>query len=166
MRLILLIWVAAACAQAQKVTIEFDQAADFSRYRTFAIRNGQLNSKNPALNNELVRKRIDAAIERDLASRGLTVTTGRSDLNVRYRFGAARTTEIETYPAGWRGLGTRVVRVPYTEGTLVIDLRDPATHSLVWRAIVSDENGDPAKIEGKLDGMVKKSLARFPPKAR
>lgn len=166
MRAILLIWLAAACAFAQKITIEFDQAADFSRYRTFAIRDGQLNSRNPALNSELVKKRIDADIARDLMARGLTMATGRSDLNVRYRFGSARKAEIETYPAGWRGLGTRIVRFPYTEGTLVIDLRDPGTRSLVWRAIASDESSDAAKIEGKLDAMVRKSLAKYPPKPK
>lgn len=166
MRVILLICLAAATAHAQKITIEFDQGIDFSKYRTFAIRGGQLTSKNPALNNELVRKRINADIVRDLASRGLTITTGPSDLSVRYRFGSARKAEMETYPAGWRGLGADVVRTPYTEGTLVIDLRDPATRSLVWRAIVSEDKGDPSRIEGKLDGMVKKSLSRFPPKIK
>jgi hypothetical protein len=48
-------------AFAQKVTVEFDQAADFSKYETFAIRDGHLNSGNPALNSDLVKKRIDAA---------------------------------------------------------------------------------------------------------
>jgi hypothetical protein len=43
--------------------------------------------------------------------------------------------EIEQYPAGWRGLGTHLVRVPYTESTLFIDLRDATVHALVWRAM-------------------------------
>lgn len=166
MRAILLACVATVCAFAQKVTIEFDQAADFSKYKTFAIRGGQLNSRNPALNSELVRKRIDADIERALAAKGLVLVTGRSDLNVRYQLGAARRTEIERYPAGWRGLGTRLVRVPYTEGTLVINLRDPATRSLVWRAIAREEKADANKIEGKLEDMVKKSFEKYPPKAK
>jgi hypothetical protein len=166
MRVLLLLMAAALGALAQKVTIEFDQAADFGKYKTFAIRGGQLNSKNPALNSELVQKRIDADIERGLTARGLTMVSGPSDLNVRYRLGTARKAEIETYPAGWRGLGTRVVRVPYTEGTLVIDLRDPGTRSLVWRAIASEEKSDAIKIEGKLDDMVKKSLEKYPPKLR
>jgi hypothetical protein len=38
------------------------------------------------------------------------------------------------------------VTVPYTEGTLVIDLRDPTTRSLVWRAIASEEKDDPIKV--------------------
>jgi hypothetical protein len=56
--------------------------------------------------------------------------------------------------------------VPYAEGTLVIDLRDPATHSLVWRAIASEEKRDPIKIEGKLGDMVQKSLKKYPPKVK
>jgi hypothetical protein len=149
---------------AQKITIEFDQAADFAKYKTFAIREGNLNSKNPALNSDLVKKRIDAAIVRYLTARGLTEVSGKSDLNVRYQFGSARRTQVEAYPAGWYGMGTRVVRVPYSEGTLVIDLRDPTTRSLVWRAIAREEKSDPTKIEGKLDDMVKKSLEKYPPK--
>jgi hypothetical protein len=166
MKIFLLFLAAALSASAQKVTVEFDQAADFGRYRTFAIRAGQLNSKNPALNSELVQKRIDAEIERGLTARGLALVSGKSDLNVRYRLGSARKAELESYPAGWRGLGTRIVRVPYTEGTLVIDLRDPSTRSLVWRAIASVEKSDATKLEGKLDDMVKKSLEKYPPKQK
>jgi hypothetical protein len=161
------VFLAAHCAFAQKVTVEFDQAADFSKYKTFAIRDGELNSKNPALNSELVKKRIEADIVRSLTNRGLEeAATGPSDLNIRYHFGSARKVEVESYPAGWYGLGTRVVRVPYSEGTLVIDLRDPATRSLVWRGIASEEKSDATKIEGKLDDMVKKSLEKYPPKRK
>ena len=144
--------------------MEFDKTVDFSKYKTFAIPEGQLNSRNPALNSDLVKKQIEADIEHALEARGLTAVTGPADLNVRYHFGAARKTELETYPAGWYGFGTRVVRVPYNEGTLVIDLRDPSTRSLVWRAIASEEKSNATKIVGKLDNMVKKSLEKYPPK--
>ncbi len=165
-RILVLAVLSAALAWAQKITVEFDQAADFSKYKTFAIRDGQLNSRNPALNSELVKKKIEADIVRDLTARGLEVTTGRSDLNVRYHFGSVRKVEREAYPAGWRGFGTRVVRVPYTEGTLVIDLRDPSTRSLVWRGIASEEKSDGTKIEGKLDDMVRKAIDKYPPKPK
>ena len=165
-RILVLVALSAALAWAQKITVEFDQAADFSRYKTFAIRDGQLNSRNPALNSELVKKRIESDIERYLTARGLEMTTGKSDLNVRYHFGSVRKAEIERYPAGWYGMGTRVVRVPYTEGTLVIDLRDPGTRSLVWRGIASEEKSEGTKIEGKLDDMVRKSIEKYPPKPK
>jgi hypothetical protein len=154
-------------AFAQKVTVEFDQSADFGKFKTFAIRNGQLNSRNPALNSELVKKQIEADIVKHLTARGLTqLSSGSADLNVVYHFGSARKTEVEAYPAGWRGWGTRYVRVAYAEGTLVIDLRDPSTHSLVWRGISAEEKSDATKIAGKLDDMVKKSIEKYPPKKK
>jgi hypothetical protein len=165
MKLAILLTFAAAAMWAQKIDIESDAAIDFSKYHTFAIRDGRLNSNNPALNSELVRKKIDADIQRALEAKHLTyVTSGPADLNVRYTLGAARKIERDVYPAGWRGWGTRVVAVPYTEGTLVIDLRDPATKSLVWRSIARQDKSDAEKIEGKLDDMVRKSIDKFPPK--
>lgn len=164
MKLILLGLLAAQIASAQKVTVEFDKTVDFGKYKTFAIREGQLNSKNPALSSELVKKQIEADIVQNLTSKGLTPASGPSDLNVRYTFGQARKVEVERYPAGWYGMGTRAVRVPYAEGTLVIDLRDPATRALVWRSIASEEKSDAARIEGKIDSMVKKSIEKYPPK--
>jgi Domain of unknown function (DUF4136) len=154
-------------ALAQKIEIESDQTVGFSRFRTFAIRDGRLNSRNPSLNSDLVRKRLDADIQKYLEAKGLAfVPSGPSDLNIRYTLGSVRKAEVEAYPAGWRGWGTRVVRVPYTEGTLVIDLRDPTTKSLVWRAIAREDKSDAAKVEGKLDDMVKKALEKYPPKTR
>ncbi len=154
-------------AHAQKITMEFDQSIDFGKYKTFAIRDGQLNSRNPALGGELVKKQIESDIQNDLTAKGLTmVASGPADLNVRYTFGAARKSELEAYPAGWYGRGTRYVRVPYAEGTLVIDLRDPATKSLVWRSIAAEDKSDASKIQGKINDMVKKSIDKYPPKKK
>ena len=158
---------AAALMLGQKIDIEADGGVDFSHFKTFAIREGQLNSKNPALNSELIRKKINADIQKALEAKGLTfVAAGQSDLNVRYTLGAVRKSEPEAYPAGWRGWGTRIVRVPFTEGTLVLDLRDPATKSLVWREIAREDKSDASKVEGKLDDMVKKSFDKYPPKEK
>jgi hypothetical protein len=167
MKILALGLLIALSALAQKIEIESDQTVDFSRFRTFAIRDGRLNSKNPSLNSDLVRKRLDADIQKYLEAKGLAfVPSGPSDLNIRYTLGSVRKAEVEAYPAGWRGWGTRVVRVPYTEGTLVIDLRDPSTKSLVWRAIAREDKADAAKVEGKLDDMVKKAFEKYPPKAK
>jgi hypothetical protein len=165
MRLLILALVCACCALGQKVEVESDDTVDFSKYRSFAIRDGQLNSRNPALNSELTRKRIETEIRKGLEGKGLAfVESGAADLNIRYTLGTMRKVDREAYPAGWRGRGTRIVRVPYTEGTLVIDLRDAGTRSLVWRAIAREEKDDASKLEGKLDDMVRKSFDKYPPK--
>ena len=166
-RLIVAVGLSVLCARAavaQRITTEFDETVDFSKFKTFAVRNGQLRSPNPALNSELTKKRVEAAIERALTAKGLTKATDSSDLNVFYTLGSIGRVETETYPAGWRGLRTRVARVPYAEGNLVIDLRDPTTRSLVWRGIATEEKPNAAKLTEKLDDMVKKSIAKYPPK--
>ena len=153
------------CGFAQKIQIESDPAVDFSKFKTFTLLQGRLNSTNPALNGELVRKRLDFDVQKFLSAKHLTfVPSGPADLNVIYTLGSVRKVETEAYPAGWYGWGTRVVRVPFTEGTLVIDLRDPSTKSLVFRAIAREDKRDANKVESKLDDMVKKAFEKYPPK--
>jgi hypothetical protein len=161
---LLLSLLAGSAAWAQKIDVQFDSSVDFTKYKTFAIRKGTLNSKNPALNGELVQKQIEADLRKDLTERGLTEAADGADLNVFYHFGSQRKSELEAFPAGWRGWGTRWARVPYAEGTLVIDLRDPGPHSLVWRGIASEEKSDAADIQKKLDSMVRKAIEKYPPK--
>ena len=162
--LLLLLIAFPGLALCQKVSLEFDETRDFSDYKTFAIASGKLNSKNPSLNNELVQKKLDDEIRRRLTERGLTEVPSRPDLNVRYSLGAGQRVEDEAYPAGWRGYGTRVVRRRYTEGTLILDLRDAKQHVLVWRAISVVDNDDPLKIKDHLGDMVRKSTEKYPPK--
>ncbi len=164
-RLIVLLLIAAffpALVLAQKVSLAFDEQQDFSGYKTFAIASGRLNSKSPALNNELVQKQIENDIRRQLTAHGLTEMPDHPDLNVRWSLGSARQVEAEAYPAGW--YGTRVVRRRYTEGTLILDLRDAKRHTLVWRAIAVVDEHDPLTIKDRLDDMVRKAAQKYPPK--
>ena len=154
-----------ALALAQKVNIEFDQAADFSHFKTFYMNPGQLNARNPNLNSDLVRKNIQTEIRKRLTEKGLTeVTSGARDLNVGFTLGAARRREVDVYPVGW--WGARRIVTPYTQGTLVINLRDAKQRALVWRAVAVEEKSDAAHIESKLPDMVKKSFEQYPPKKK
>ena len=140
-----------ALLSAQKVTVEFDEAMEFGSLKTFTLQNGQAHSRNPALNNDIVRKNLETNIRKKLTEKGLTEATSQPDLNVSWALGSANRTQVERYPAGWR---TRRVAVRYTEGTLTIDMRDPRRHELVWRAVAVEDNRDPNKIQARLDAMV------------
>lgn len=167
MKALVVILLAATGAFAQKIQTEFDRTANFSQFKTFAIRPGRLASGNPSLNNDLVKKQLEADIQKHLEAKGLTpISSGKPDLDVRYTLGTPRGVETEVYPAGWRGWGSRVVKVPYTEGTLVIDLRDSGRNSLIWRAIAREDQQDASKLASKLDDMVKKAIDKYPPKAK
>ena len=155
----------ASGASAQKISTQFDQAADFSHYKTFTIRRGQLNSKDPALNSELLRKQIEADIARALTAKGLTQATGRADLNISYRLGESRVSEVDRYPAGPYGRRVRTVRSAHQRGTLVVDLFD-VSRSMVWRAIATEDQKTGADIARKLDDMVRKAFDKYPPKQK
>ena len=165
MKAIILLAALPALALAQKVNIEFDQAADFSRFKTFYMNPGQLNARNPNLNSDLVRKNIQTEIRKRLTEKGLTeVTSGARDLNVGFTLGAARRREVDVYPVGW--WGARRIVTPYMQGTLVINLRDAQQRSLVWRAVAVEDKGEAAQVEKKLPDMVKKSFEQYPPKKK
>jgi len=151
-------------AFAQSVNIQSEESVDFTKFKTFTMGEGRITSKSPALNNDLTKKRIRSDIEKALTAKGLTITSGTADLKVSYEFGSSRQLEPKTYPAGARGLGTRVVNVPQSEGVLVIDLHDSSTNTLVWRGTSSESEPNPVKLADKIDGMVKKSMGKYPPK--
>jgi hypothetical protein len=165
-KVVLLLVLAAAAAWAQKVDIESDDSVDYAKYKTFRIGEGQLKSKAPSLNSDLMRRKIENEIRKRLIEKGLSETSSRPDLNVMFRLGSARRNEVDAFPAGRYGRATRRVATQYTEGTLIIDLRDTSKRELVWRAVAVEEKGDPSKIADHLDDMVKKSIDKYPPKKK
>jgi len=161
-----LLALAAGTMLAQKVDIEADESADFSKYKTFRIGEGQLKSKSPSLNSDLTRRKIENEIRKRLIEKGLSEVSGQPDLNVVFRLGSARRNEVEAFPAGRYGLARRRVVTQYTEGTLIIDLRDTSKRELVWRAVAVEDKGDASKIADRLDDMVRKSIEKYPPKKK
>ena len=100
---VLLLGLAAGAAWAQRVDIESDDSIDYSKYKTFRIGEGQLNSKAPSLNSDLTRRKIENEIRKRLIEKGLSEASSQPDLNVMFRLGSARRNEVETFPAGRYG---------------------------------------------------------------
>lgn len=148
---------------AQKITTEFDETHDFSDYKTFALLPGKIHSQNPSLNNDLVVKKIDGLIRQHLALRGVTEAASQPDLNVVWSLGSGKRQEVERYGLGWHG---RVAVYHYTEGTLILKLRDARKRELVWQAIAVEDKNDPMKIQAALEDMVRKSFDKYPPKKK
>jgi hypothetical protein len=148
---------------AQKVTVEFDESRDFSDFKSFALVEGKINSKNSSLNNDLVQRKVEALLRKHLTERGITEVASQPDLNVVWTLGSGKRTQVERYGAGWH---THHVTYHYTEGTLVLNLRDARKHELVWQATSVADKDDPTKIQTALDSMIRKSLEKFPPKKK
>ena len=100
MRCVLLsaLFIGTLCAQ--KIDTEFDNSLDFKQFKTFTIREGKINAKNPMLNNELVEKNLRNGIAEQLRAKGLSEVESKGDLTVTFRLGNKETNR--SIPGGTR----------------------------------------------------------------
>jgi hypothetical protein len=144
--------------------VDFNEQTDFSKFKTFTINETQITARQPELNSPLVRNKITDTIRAQLVAKGLKEVQNRADIVVNYRLGATDRREVERFPAGRRGRLTRLETFRFTEGTLVIDLRDRDAREMVWRGIYRDDESNRSKLASKLPDDVKKLFSEYPPK--
>jgi hypothetical protein len=161
----------AAVAAAQKVSFDYDRAADFAGLSTFAFKNGT-SSGNPLLD-----RRIVSAIAETLSARGMTRRDANPDLFIVTHLTFEKRKDITAYstkpgygPYGWSwggGWGLTDVRVREIHtGTLIIDVADAKKRAMVWRGMgVKEVKAQPT--EERADENVSQAVARilrdFPP---
>jgi hypothetical protein len=112
----------------------------------------------------LLDKRIRRATNRELSAKGLTLReSGPADLLIVYYVSIRN--KLDVYPAYgyWRPWGRRVHVHSYREGTLVLDLVDPALDQMVWRGWASGVVGHPEESEERIGEAVAEILQRYPP---
>ena len=158
-----------ACGGA-KVTIDYDNSADFSQYSTFVYEEG-----TPVTDNPLVDQRIVAAIERHLTQEGLQKVDSNADLHVTYHAATGQQSEYYTtgygygVGPGWRwgggGMANSTTReVSYTVGTLVVDLWDVSDKQLVFRGSASGTvSEDPGKSTENINKVMDQIFQNYPP---
>jgi hypothetical protein len=151
------------CATTQ-VRTDHDPRADFSQYRTFVLKTGQvINEGIVDTRDTLTRERINSALKDELTGKGLQPVAHDPDLIVTYTAGARTLQELTTYWGGSYADPSMadVWTNEYRQGTLVIDFIDAKTNRLVWRSIARADNKDFRKTEN-IDKAVDKALQKYP----
>jgi hypothetical protein len=147
--LVILTCVLTAC-NAFKVKTDHDATADFSSFKTFAFAGPAEMNRGGIYDNSLMRKRIESAVVRELTAKGLRQVglDEPQDLRVHYWVhiqdkqrleSTGPTVGVARYPGGYgwgAGYGGGVTTYEYKEGTLILDLIEPAKKQLVWRATI------------------------------
>ena len=169
--ILLLILSGSVSVAAQKVRVGADPAVDLSKYKTYTWAKGMAGP------NALVNAQIVAAVDHELAAKGLQkVETDpeltlaawvwtESDMHVTNPSWAPALNSISTGVAvgsqGWA----------VTKGTLVIDISDTKTKNGVWRGTATDTlnhgpSGNKAKdaknAEKPIRKAVEKMFRKFP----
>jgi hypothetical protein len=149
-----------ACGPAIDVRTIASPDARFTRLHTFRVlpaprapRTEPLDARNPMLVNSISNRVLRQAIVLGFESQGYVVDEGSPDFTVAVYASAREKLEVTYWdygypwrPRWWGGWGPGRMGpavTEYTEGTVIIDVIDPATHDLLWRgrgvARVSDD---------------------------
>ena len=165
---------------AQDVRYDFDKNKDFSKYRTYKW----VPIKGADQPDDLTGKKLTAAINAELATKGLTMTdSDTADLYIGYQTAIGTEKQFTSYNTGWGygpgwgggwyGYGggmsstttygsTSTVYV----GQLDLSMYDPVAKQMVWRGTASktlDPKAKPEKKEKNIGKAVKKLLKNYPP---
>ena len=167
--LLVFVLLAAGGASAQKVSVDFDKDADFSKYSTFTV---ALNQSQPP-RDPLMAQRALKGVTYHLTLKGLREVEATPDTYVVLYGIREEQKELNItgygYGPGWRrGGGSATGSVTtYMVGTLVVDIYDATTKQLVWRGTASDTLSDkPEKNEKKLNKALDKLFKKFPPQGK
>ena len=160
---------------AQQVKTDYDRGVNFSQYKTYSW--GKIHTEDP-----LWVGRIKDAVDSALASKGWTqVQSGGSVTIMALEMNQTHKT-LDTYydgfGGGW-GWGRRfggfgdgfgestTTEDTYQVGTLVIDLFDTNTKTLIWRGSASDTLSNKSEKNIKnLNKGVEKLFSGFPPEPK
>ncbi len=157
----------ATASFAQQVKTDYDRSANFSQYKTYSWE--KVQTQDP-----LWVGRIKEAVNAALSAKGLTPVESGGDVAIV----AMETTQnqqtlntlYDGFGGGWRwrgggGFGDATTTVEnYKVGTLVVDLFDAHTKTLIWRGSSSDTLSDKSDKNIKnLDKGVQKMFDHFPP---
>ena len=152
-------------AVAQQVSVDFDRSADFSRFKTFAWTAGT------PVRDDLNHKRIIRAVEEQLTIKGMAKVATDPDVMVAYHASFERDLQITGFGSGWfygagRSMSARAQEI--VVGTLVVDLMDASTRSIVWRGMTASDLNPAASAERRDRNMtraVAKLFKNYPPES-
>jgi Domain of unknown function (DUF4136) len=144
------VWLVPAMVSAQKVGADYDREVDFSKFTTYAWRTG-MGAPSP-----VTHKRIVAAIEEQLASKGWKQSESSPGAIVVYYAGLEEERRLNAWGSGprWSGFGSVSAETILT-GQLVVDIYDAMSGELVWRGFASDtatDNRQPGEESEKDQG--------------
>jgi Domain of unknown function (DUF4136) len=156
-------------ALAQTVTYDYDRAANFSTFRTYAWTRGT------ELPDELNHARIVRAVDAQRAAKGLTKVDPAANPHVLVAYHASFDTNLQIDgfssglgpPFGWGNRSGRARVHEVLVGTLVVDVIDAGAHAIVWRGTATsdiDPNAKPEQRDKKIARATERMFRNFPPK--
>ena len=164
-------------AFGQKVKVEFDPEADFSRIHQYQWRTHPAFEKNPQLL-EMYSTAIQLVLDTgntQLRNKGLQPADSSPDVFITFFLHAELGQTVTMVDSGpWWGPGwwyappawitTQIDS--HLNGSMLMDIVDAGSSKLLWRAYCTDKIDDMRTRDKNITAIVKKALKGFPPKQK
>lgn len=165
---------AGACS-SYTVMYDYDRQENFTQYKSFDFL--PLPEDIRQQSNELVIKRVQTAVIRELAAKGLKHATSNPDILIAIHTEAKDRFNVTNwgyhyapYDYYWRGYGYwyggGIDVYEYEEGTLILDMVRADEKEMIWRGAATKAlpyNPTPDKIDQIVNEAVARILENFPP---
>ncbi len=170
-----LILLSLARTSAAKATVDFDPQVDFSKFKTFTFIGGVENLVMLQIDPDLMYTRIHRVVVRELEKKGLheVAPNQNPDLVVRYWVSPESQVNVAAmgnwapyapYIAGnWAAAYNSATLANTKFRTLILDLIDPKSKSLVWRVYLGRKVSEPEKEWKRADDELAEGFKSFPP---
>jgi hypothetical protein len=153
----MLVCITSAVAVGQQVSVNYNHGQSFSQYHTYAWGSNNANQIRNSILAQVAQQDIDTALQ----GKGIQKVqeSEKPDLILTANGGMKQETSYTAW--GMRGIGGGMGGISpqqNVEGTLIVDLYDAKTQSLVWRGIGQDtlsNNGN------KNQQMVQKAIQKM-----
>ena len=166
---LIVVSIAAAGCVTMSVSSHLQPGVNFAQYHTWNWGPADnLPTGDPRLdNNTIFKDRLQGAVEKALATRGLerAAVGATPDVLIHYHANVSQRIQIDERE-GNCGLDCRPSVIDYDQGTLIIDLMDARTNALLWRGWAQDSVqgviDNQSLMERKIDEAISKMMAGFP----
>jgi hypothetical protein len=171
---VLLLLTACSTTPSLEARTDYNREFDFSGVESIAIQPVQRANLAAVRISDMQVARMNTAFRNALEARGLKVVddNARADLLMTWHLVTEERTDVRTYNTHsmyncWRcGPAVSDVSVrQFTQGTLIVDMIDPARNRSVWRSIVQSRlrQTDAEQAEALRNEAARASFAQFPP---
>src|ERR1022692_39322 len=135
----LLFSIASTTAVGQQVSVNYNHDASFSQYHTYAWGSNNANQIQNSILAQVAQQDINSAMQ----GKGLQMVqeSANPDLILTANGGMKQQTSYTAW--GMRGIGGGMGGITpqqNVEGTMIVDLYDAKSQSLIWRGIAQDRS--------------------------
>ena len=133
----MLVCLASAIAVGQTVSVNYNHSQSFAAYHTYAWAGNNANQIQNSILAQVAQQDVDAA----MATKGFSKVTEAQNPDIILLVSGGLRQQTSYSAWGMRGIGGGMGGITpqqNVEGTLVVDLHDAKTQSLIWRGIGQD----------------------------